>query len=201
MGDDGITYSRVVGWLKIGLPLAALALLSTLFLFAKDRDGSGNVPFAQGELEKKANEETISNAQFFGHSDKGHSIELSAQTAKPDQTNPAIVFAQGVKANIGLNSGGRIRFSSENAVVDQIGKQATLTENVVINSTDGYTIRTEGLVTHLEKIEAQSTAPVTADGHGARLEAGKVELSEIGPEKTPYLFFTNGVKLVYTPKS
>ena len=26
MGDDGITYSRVVGWLKIGLPLAALSL-------------------------------------------------------------------------------------------------------------------------------------------------------------------------------
>ena len=56
------TYSRVVGWLKILLPLGALALLSTLFLFARGIAPVGEIPYA--ELEEIAREARISDPRL-----------------------------------------------------------------------------------------------------------------------------------------
>ena len=52
-GADNV-HSRVVGWLKILLPLAALALLSTLFLFSRGSDPTANLPFSETELNEIA---------------------------------------------------------------------------------------------------------------------------------------------------
>ena len=46
MAMGGMTYSRMIAWLKILLPLAALVLLSTLFLFARPRNPIATLPFA-----------------------------------------------------------------------------------------------------------------------------------------------------------
>lgn len=49
MARRGDTYSYVIGWLKILLPLAALVLLSTLFLIGRGSDPVANIPFADTE--------------------------------------------------------------------------------------------------------------------------------------------------------
>ena len=48
--DGGGAHSRVVAVLRIGLPLAALGLLSTLFLFS-DRPRNGALPFGEAEVQ------------------------------------------------------------------------------------------------------------------------------------------------------
>ncbi len=46
------TYSRVVAWLKILLPLLALAILSTLFLVARTIDPAQNIPYADVDIDE-----------------------------------------------------------------------------------------------------------------------------------------------------
>ena len=52
-------HTRIVGWLKIGLPLAALAILSTLFLLSRRIEPADDLPFAQVELEDRARRQQI----------------------------------------------------------------------------------------------------------------------------------------------
>ena len=44
MGVD--RYSRIINFLKLALPFAALVILSTLFLLSRERNASDAVPFA-----------------------------------------------------------------------------------------------------------------------------------------------------------
>ena len=46
-------YSRMVTFLKVLLPLAALALLSTLFLISRGINTKATIPFAAHEIEER----------------------------------------------------------------------------------------------------------------------------------------------------
>ena len=56
-------HSAIVGWLKILLPLAALMLLSTLFLFARSTAPSDDIPFA--DIDAAAAEQRVSAPAVF----------------------------------------------------------------------------------------------------------------------------------------
>jgi len=58
------TYSRVVAWLRIALPLLALAILSTLFLLARTIDPAQNLPYADIDIDELTREQRIGNPQF-----------------------------------------------------------------------------------------------------------------------------------------
>ena len=49
-------YSRMIVWLKVLLPLMALALLSTLFLLSRNVDPLASIPFAQAEIDERLKE-------------------------------------------------------------------------------------------------------------------------------------------------
>ena len=44
--------TRIVRWLRVLLPLAALAILSTLFLFSRRPEEDSRIPYAQVDLEQ-----------------------------------------------------------------------------------------------------------------------------------------------------
>ena len=44
--------SRVVAWLRVLLPLAALAILSTLFLLPKSHDPDAAIPYADVDADR-----------------------------------------------------------------------------------------------------------------------------------------------------
>ena len=45
-------HSRLVTWAKVALPLAALAILSTLFLLADRIDPTAAIPYADGRCRR-----------------------------------------------------------------------------------------------------------------------------------------------------
>ena len=49
-------HSRIVGWLKVILPLSALALLSSVFLVARQGDFERTTPYSVRDLEEMASE-------------------------------------------------------------------------------------------------------------------------------------------------
>jgi len=70
--------------MKILLPLAALGLLSTLFLLSRTVDPNQPIPVAEVGLEQRAQKQGASNATFTGVTDEGDLIKLNAEVARPD---------------------------------------------------------------------------------------------------------------------
>ena len=67
-------HTRVVTWLKIALPLAALAILSTLFLLADKIDPEDALPYAEVDVEDLAREPRMTLPSNAGTTSDGAAL-------------------------------------------------------------------------------------------------------------------------------
>ncbi|MEZ5714618.1 MAG: hypothetical protein R3D85_05295 [Paracoccaceae bacterium] len=197
-------YSRLVAWLKVLLPLAALALLSTLFLFSRNIDPV-TTTFTKIDPANGARDERITAPRFAGASDEGHLIAFRAASAHPDPNDGSRASADRLTARIDLTSGTVITFAAEGGSVDQGAGRAVLDGDVVVTSSTGYVVHTDRLISGLHEIAAESPGPISGNGPPGHFTAGAMQLTAQQtdpPQKTPpiHLLFTGGVKLLYDPK-
>lgn len=198
---DGF-HSRLVAWLKILLPLVALALLSTLFLLSRSRDqAAGGLTFAQLDLQERAREELITAPRFSGATRNGHLISFVAKTAKPDPEDGHIAHADTLSATIDLTGGAHIAFEAGTAVMNTLEEFADLSGGVTINSSTGYQMQSDTLHTSMAEIAAETFGPVTGTGPPGRIDAGKLLLTSDPVTGDVQILFTNGVKLLYHPQN
>lgn len=196
------SYSRFVAWLKIILPLLALAILSTMFLISRTVDPSQTIPFAEVDPKELASDQRISGPNYSGVTRDGSAISLSAETARPIGTDPTGLSAQLLNAKIETSGGVEIDILATDGNVDTANKVATLSGGVRLTTSTGYDIGTEQIQARLDVTNISTAGPVIATGPFGRVEAGHMQLtrSPESPNGEDYLLvFNGGVKLVYEP--
>lgn len=192
-------YSRLVAWMKIILPLAALGILSTLFLISKTVDPTDSIPLATIDLEQRAQEQGATNPAFAGVTSGGDQVAFQAVRALPDADDPEHLRASDVTARLSLISGTVIDITSDNADMHQTDYTATLEGNVHITTTTGYVVTTDTLWTRIDELYAETPGQVNGDGPPGELTAGKMLLTSNPETGQADLLFTDGVKVIYTP--
>lgn len=192
-------YSRLVAWMKILLPMAALILLSTLFLISNTVDPSKSIPVAQIDLEKRAHEQGATNPTFTGVTNDGDEVSFRAVHARQDTDDPDHLMARSVEARFHLSSGTIIDISAETADMHQTRFTARLDGNVNVTTTTGYHMTTETLNARIDRLEAETAGHVSGTAPAGQLEAGRMILKSGEESGTAQLIFTDGVKLLYTP--
>ena len=178
------TYSGVVAWLKVILPLIALGLLSTLFLFSRARTPPTSLPFLDIALQERIREQQITGPYFVGTTENGLSLTLSADAARPDVTVQIKTKAETL-----------VVMSSQSGVLDVGADRAQLTGGVSLNSSSGYTIETEALYSSLNSLHIETDGEVRGAGPVGSFQAGKMILTSGNKDKALHLLFTNGVIL------
>lgn len=194
-GDE--FYTRFVGWMKVILPLVALGLLSTLFLLSKTVDTTGDLPFAEVDLEQRAQDQGATNPSFAGVAPDGEQMNFRASTVRPDPKRPDYVLAETVTANLILNGGGVINITGDRGEANQDLMVARLAGNVRIVTSTGYDLRTEQLNGAFETLTVLAPGQVTGNGPPGDLEAGRMQLTSNEETGSIHLVFTDGVKLIY----
>ncbi|MEC7668928.1 MAG: LPS export ABC transporter periplasmic protein LptC [Pseudomonadota bacterium] len=197
------TYSRVVAWMKILLPLVALGLLSTIFLFSKKSDPTEDLPIRTRAILEEKESEQASNATYSATMDDGALLTLRAATTRPDPDAADGLVASDFAAQMDMTDGSRINLSSPNAALDNEASTATLRGGVRIISSTGYTIETDTLKAATNRISAESEGTVTATAPEGTLTAGRMVITdqaESGGDDVQ-LLFTDGVKMIYEPQS
>jgi lipopolysaccharide export system protein LptC len=192
-------HSRLVAWMKIILPLAALGLLSTLFLLSRKVDLSDAIPYSTIDLEQRAHDQGATNPAFAGVAVGGERVSFKANIVRPVEGDLNRLVAEDVRAELRLNSGAVVTIESQRGETDQAEYMAVLEGDARITTTTGYDIRTDRLTVRFDRLRAESPGPVTGTGPPGTLSAGRMVLTTDG--KTPgtaHLLFTDGVKLIYT---
>ncbi len=200
--DD--SYSRLVAWLKIVLPLAALAILSTLFLVSRSHELSRSIPIAKGQVEELARDQKIGSPAFSGVTDSGTAINIFAQSAQPDPNKPGLIQAVDLRADLKTPSGATFQARAAAATFDPEAGQAVLRAGVTVTTSTGYTIQTDVLTADTQATRMATRGKITADGPLGRIEAGKMVLrqqSDAGSPASYELVFKEGVHLVYQPQN
>lgn len=199
MARAGGRYSQVVAWLKILLPLSALALMSTMFLVARQTGSEAEIPFAEQLREAGRTDEQVGSPYFAGTTERGDALTFEATRARP--VSEGRIAADELTARIGLTDGGTVDFRAPNAMFTDGSAMATLSGGVEIDSSTGYRVQTESLKAAIDRIDLESDGEVRADGPAGTLTAGKMRILPSGPADEVQMIFTGGVKMVYEPQN
>lgn len=191
-------YSRLIAWLKILLPLGALALLSTIFLYSRGPDPIATIPVLTGGADPTLTEQ-IGSPFYAGTTENGQGLTLAARQARFSNPDNSGLIADDLRAVIDIRDGNRIVIDATVGQMDE-GDRLRLREGVVLDSSSGYTVRTEGLDAEIDRVAIESTSDVEAIGPGLTLSAGKLRVEENAATQDIQLLFTDGVKLIYIPQ-
>lgn len=198
LGPDNL-HSQLVGWAKIILPLCALALLSTLFLFARGTNEPSEIPLA--EVEEIAREQRISAPEFSGVTDEGAIVVISARTARPDTQRPDTVSIDDMRLRMENADGSNLDVSATLGEIDGQDRVARFLGLARLETSTGYQMETNGLIAELD------TGLVTSDGlleiraPFGQLTAGNVTFHVESEGTAQQMLFTNGVRLLYKPQT
>lgn len=195
---QGDSYSRLVGFLKIVLPLIALALLSTLFLVSDRIDPGSSIPFADREITDRVENQQVTGPVFTGATASGDVVTFRAEQML--QSGPENNRAVNVSALVEFKQGGQIGLVSDTGTFRPDADEATLSGNVLIESSSGYRLRTEALSAQLSNLNVIAPGEVRGVGPAGDLTAGAMQITTQEETGHTQLLFTGGVKLVYDPK-
>lgn len=188
-------HSRIVGWLKILLPLTALALLSTLFLFARQ---TGAPPVVDpAELDRIASEQRLNAPRLSGVTDDGTEVQISATAARPEGDDRLIIADPRMVAL--TPTGNQITIVADEAAIDQTAQEARFTGLARLDTSTGYMMETTGLVADLEGGTVTSLGPLEILAPFGTLTAGKVSVATGSGDIGYALDFTEGVTMLYQP--
>lgn len=193
------TYSRVVAWTKVILPLMALALLSTLFLFARAPDPERAIPFAEVDVEELAREQRLGNPRIAGTLPDGREVIFTAERAVPSLTSPDRITATGVEARLDLNAEEILLIDAGEAEFDMRAEAGNLTGAVELTTSAGYRFTTETMRFDLGDSVVEAPGEVRVTGQGLDLTAGSMRLST--GEEGDVALFNGGVRVLYDPGS
>lgn len=196
-------YSRLISGLKIFLPLLALAILSTLFLVSRAIDPSQPIRFANVDVQELAREQVIGGPTFSGVTIDGAAITVTAARARPLLGGSGGLTAEDLRATILTPDGVEFKITARYGKIDSVSRTAELVDNVVFETSTGYRIQTERIVTSLDATEIVADGTIVASGPLGQITAGQMVLrqkSDPGSDNTYVLVFKSGVKLIYTPR-
>ena len=195
--DD--SYSRFVAMAKVMLPLGALGLLSTIFLFSGEVDPTQSIPYTELNVDALVREQRISAPFFSGVTNSGAAIIVTAATAKPDVQNPARFTANDLLTRISPKDGRTINIASNFGDVDTSSNRIRMSDGLKIEDSEGLTITTEAMTGDLKTSEVITDGEVVSDTHFGQLNAGQLHILPPTQDKGAQWVFQNGVKLVYDP--
>ena len=196
MGQTDNLYSAFVGWMKVLLPLAALALLSTIFLLARGSNNVQSIPYA--DLAAIAREQGMTNPNLSGVTDDGSAVSITAAALRPSTADAFSIIAPVLVLD--AVDGSRIEISAGEGAIDGRQKRMTLTGLVRLGTSSGYMMETTGIEADLASGVLSSLGPLEVQAPFGTLTAGKVVVMTSPDGLGQQMVFNDGVHLLYDPQ-
>jgi len=188
-------WSVFVAWSKVVLPLAALALLSTVFLVARRDDPAPAIPLPQ--IEEMAREARVARPRLTGTTDDGTAYGVTADDLRPDADGTVAVT--NLSADLVSPAGETVVVAAGAARLDTAARRIDIPGATRIDTSTGYSMTAAGLVADLDAGILTSTGPLDITAPYGTLTAGGLTATLGAGDAAPSLHFTDGVKLLYRP--
>ena len=185
-------WSRFVRLAKVALPTLALALLSALFLLAREGGGDPVIPYSDAEIDALAREQRLAAPDFAGTTEDGAAIRITAEEGRPDPREPSVLTAAGM--SVLLQAPARdVALDAAIGRVDPASGTFELGGGLTVETSDGYRLNAAALDGRLDLTEMRSAGAVDGEGPLGDISAGRLSLD------AERLRFDGGVRLVYRP--
>lgn len=195
----GDLYSTAVTWVKVTLPLIALALLSSLFLLSGTPDPEAALPYAEVDIEQITREQRVTAPRFAGVLEEGREIILLAEAVSADTGQIDRIRAQTIDGRVDLSDTEVMTLRATVGEIDMAQQMASLSDGVLVQTSQGYRMESDTIVMALDEIRLEAPTPVHITGPGVDLTADAMEVEEVNG--APIVRFTGAVRMIYDPEN
>lgn len=189
--------TRIVQLLRVLLPLAALVLLSTLFLFSGPKEEGSSLPYAEVTPESLATRPVMTQPTYAGVARDGTEIQMSAESANPggqtgrssaETVNLTLRDPKGVTTDLVAGAG---------EMADGVIR---LSDGVTMTTSTGWTLTSKAFVAQLQEGSLTSTDQIDAQAPFGELTAQEMALRTL-PDGSGQrvLDLKGGVRMIYRP--
>ncbi|RMC36137.1 hypothetical protein C9E81_05390 [Paracoccus alkanivorans] len=194
--SEQMSRTRIVRWLRVLLPLLALAVLSTMFLFSGESDTEPEIPYAEVDAERMAREPRMVAPEYSGVTDDGAELSLRASEASPKQDRGG--EASELQLDMHRKDGLTAQVTAPAGGLDN--GEITLRGGVRMTTSTGWSLQAEQIDAATDRSHISAQEGVDAVAPFGEITAGAMELHAV-PEKdgAAVLNFTDGVRLIYRP--
>ena len=194
--DDG--YSALVAWLKTLLPIVALGLLSTIFLFSGRVDVTQSLPYTEHNIAEIVREQRITRPYFTGIASNGTEIALSAAYASPQIENAHILEITDLSVVLRSTSDRMVQVTAGRGALDSATQTAQISTNVHIAALPDFWVTTQALDMNLNQGVVSAKGGFQGVTSLGAITAGEMHLQMTADDQQ--IVFLNSVRLVYSPK-
>lgn len=192
--------SRIIGMLRLALPLTALGLLSMVFLLASPVDPTRALATAEIDVADRARDPRLSQARFAGVTDDGAAIRIEAGAARSDP-GAALRFAvEGFELSLDGAAGEQLTARSDTGRLDRTLGTFDMSGNLTVTAGPDQRLTAARLNGQLDRTRIEATGPVTGQAIGGEVTAGHLTITADQAAPGSYrLVFQQGVRFIYHP--
>ncbi|MGF1640008.1 MAG: LPS export ABC transporter periplasmic protein LptC [Rhodospirillales bacterium] len=174
-------HARIVGVLKVALPLTATAIVALLVVWSQWRPGGDRLLIGTSSPDTTDDRgDKMIHARYVGLDDKGRPFSVTAETVSYLDPEGARMRLQMPKADITLETGEWLTLTADSGVYDRHGGSLDLAGNVIVFHDQGVQFRTSAATIDLEAKTAAGAQPVEAHGPFGELSAAGFRAEDAG---------------------
>ena len=194
-GDYNPYYSVFIKWMRLALPLAALAIAALVFAWQSfDDPGVITAQNTDKDAPKTIGKNELLNPRFESTDEKNQPYTITAKRAVQGQVNEDLIVLEEPVADIKLTSGNWVAIKAVQGAFTQNNQQLLLRGDVTMLHDRGYEMTTEQLHIDIENKTSWTDTDVNAHGPEGTLSAKGLK----GDAISSHIVFTGPAKLVLT---
>ena len=175
-------HSRLVRMLRISIP--AVVVLGTtvivLITYFNPLRMLGQLPIDVGSLVVSGSKITMEHPRLSGFTHDARAYELSADAAKQDLTKPDLIELHNLRATVEMQDKGTIEMLATTGTYDSKGEMLKLDQNIMLNSSTGYSGHLSEAMIDMRKGYVVSKHPVELQLLQGTLNANRLEIIDSG---------------------
>ena len=201
MAQADNAYSRLIRWLKIVLPLVALALMSSIFQLTRKIDPTEALPYSRAELDDRAREPRLTQPKYSGMTSDGALVTIDAAEARPDLADPGRGKASEMVGTMQTPDGEVTDLAADAGQVDTVKQVFAMQGNVTLTNSAGYRVSAPEVTGSTAETLIDATGGVKGQAPMGPLTSDTLHIRPDPNVPGQYVLVFNGrVRLVYDPK-
>ena len=174
--------SRLLGVLRVVLPLLALALIGLVLAWPqlmRDSGGIGVPTLVPGDGDQP-DRLRMDSPRYVGKTRSDRPYEVTARAASFDPLRASIVHLDQPAADIALGDDGDVRLMAESGTYDRDTGRLLLDGGIEVVTSSGFRFVTPSARVNLGQGQIRGWQPIEGEGPAGRLSANRFEIQDAG---------------------
>ena len=176
-------HCRHVRTLRIAIPAAVVAVIIGGFAFSaviKPLRALSKLPVDLGSVVVSGTKIMMQQPRIAGFTRDNRRYDVTAQAAGQDVTKPDLVELQGIHATMEMQDNAVFDTTAQNGIYNSKSEQLTLTNHIVVTSTNGYEALLSEALLDVRGNKIISEKPVYVKTSTATVNANRLEVIDGG---------------------